>query len=125
MNGGYRMMNFLTEVINSLPGPIKMCNAVCIHMEGVAVQTLDEDKTDEVVRKNDTITLEINSITEEYHRFFHEMLAETRQSNPLFSGSPANMSTNIETKGGTDVVGFFAVYSVLQRFSQSPQRLTI
>ena len=93
------------------------------YMDGIPVQTLQEDKTDEIVREKDTITLEINGITEKYHHFFHEMMAEIRQSNPLFSGSPANMTTNIKTTGGTNAVGFFAVYSVsrISMVAKNPQ----
>jgi len=61
------------------------------------------------------ITLDTNrikvaaiSISEDEFTFYMDMMTETFGSGSIFSGPPANISTNIiNTSGGTDGVGFF------------------
>ena len=78
------------------------------YTNGAAVYYLMEENPDEVVNPGDTITLVMASITKEYYNFIVELMDETFEyRNPLFSGPPANVSTNISN----GAVGFFAAYS--------------
>jgi hypothetical protein len=74
---------------------------------GIPSQFLSTDKPDEVVEVGDTITFEINGITEEYYYYVIEAQSQVFGQTPLFGGPPANISTNIDN-GAT---GFFAAYS--------------
>ncbi|MBN1339930.1 MAG: DUF4249 family protein, partial [Bacteroidales bacterium] len=80
------------------------------YTNGVAVYYLFPDNgPDEEVLPGDTITLKMSSITKEYYRFIFELQDQTFEyRNPLFSGPPANITTNISNGG----CGFFAAYSV-------------
>lgn len=75
---------------------------------GALVGFLDPDDPREEPQSGDTITLRMSSITKEYYNYILELQDQTFQyRNPLFSGPPANVSTNIE-----NALGFFAAYSV-------------
>lgn len=76
--------------------------------EGITVQTLTLQKKDERPEPNDTITLELNSVTEQYYYFISRLQEETRYRNPVISGPPANVPSNL-TNGA---VGFFGTYPV-------------
>lgn len=80
------------------------------YVPGVVVQNLESSKKDEMVRAGDRITLEVNSITQEYYKYIIELTSETAQNTPLFSGPRANIRTNIE--GQRNAVGFFRAYSI-------------
>jgi archaellum component FlaF (FlaF/FlaG flagellin family) len=75
---------------------------------GIPTQFLDQNKEDEIIMPGDTITFEINGITEEYYKFVIEAQSEIFYQTPLFSGPPANISSNISN----DAIGFFTAYSV-------------
>lgn len=75
---------------------------------GITSQFLDDSKENEKAVKGDTVTFEINSITEEYFYFLFEAQSESFGQNPLFSGPPANISSNISN----GAIGFFTAYSV-------------
>lgn len=78
------------------------------YTNGVPVYFLNEDKPDEYVNVGDTITLRMSAITEDHFYFVADFLNETFEfRNPLFSGPPANISTNMSE----GAVGFFAAYS--------------
>jgi hypothetical protein len=73
---------------------------------GIMAGILDPDRPDEAPLPGDTITLVLANISEDYYNFILQLQDQTFQyRNPLFSGPPANVLTNIE--GGT---GFFAAY---------------
>ncbi|MDF1572385.1 MAG: DUF4249 domain-containing protein [Bacteroidales bacterium] len=78
------------------------------YISGLPIGFLNDDEEDEVVVPGDTITLEVNSITEEYYNFITEAQNEIFGNNPLFSGPPANVSTNLEN----GAVGIFTAYSI-------------
>lgn len=78
------------------------------YIKGAPSQFLDQDEQDESVQNGDTITFEINGITEEYYRFVMEAQSEIFYQSPVFSGPPANISSNISN----GAVGFFTAYSV-------------
>ena len=74
---------------------------------GALVGILDPDDPREVPAIGDTITLKMSNITKEYYNFILELQDQTFQyRNPLFSGPPANITTNIE-----NAHGFFAAYA--------------
>ena len=54
----------------------------------------------------DIFTLELSNITKEYASYMTELQTEIQPNDPLFSGPPANVSTNISN----DAVGYFACY---------------
>ncbi len=78
------------------------------YISGVPVGFLNNDNPVEFIQPGDTVTLEINSITREYYDFIFEAQSELFGNNPLFSGPPANVSSNL-TNGA---VGIFTAYSV-------------
>jgi len=75
---------------------------------GITSQFLDDAKDGEKATKGDTVTFEANGITEEYFNFLFEAQSESFGQNPLFSGPPANISSNISN----GALGFFTAYSV-------------
>ncbi len=76
---------------------------------GIPVYFLDQEKPEEVIKPGDTITLRMSEITKEYYNFILQLQDQTFQfRNPLFSGPPANISTNISNGG----LGFFAATAV-------------
>ncbi|NVO11853.1 MAG: DUF4249 domain-containing protein [Bacteroidales bacterium] len=77
---------------------------------GFPVYTLLKSKVEERVQRGDTITLEMDGITEEYFNFISDYILEYYPKMPIFSGPSANISTNIEPKN--KAVGFFAAYSI-------------
>lgn len=79
------------------------------YIAGLPIGFLDDDDDDEVVVPGDIVTLVVSSITEDYYSFITEAQNEIFGNNPLFSGPPANVSSNIE---GDDAVGIFTTYSI-------------
>ena len=71
------------------------------------VAFLDDEEEDEFLSPGDTVRLEINSVPEDYYAFVSEAQNEIFGNNPLFSGPPANVSTNISNNG----LGMFTAYS--------------
>jgi hypothetical protein len=78
------------------------------YIPGLPIGFLNDDDEDEMVLPGDTVMLELNSITGEYYNFIVEAQNEIFGNNPLFSGPPANVSTNIEN----GAVGIFTAYSI-------------
>jgi hypothetical protein len=79
------------------------------YTNGILVGFLDPDNPEEVPEPGDTITLKMSGITQDYFNFLVQLQDQTFQfRNPLFSGPPANVTTNIE--GAT---GFFSASSVV------------
>lgn len=77
------------------------------YTNGIAVGFLDPGKQEENLELGDTVTLKMSGITKEYYNFIFELQDVTFEyRNPLFSGPPANVSTNIPNASG-----FFAAYS--------------
>jgi len=76
---------------------------------GVMVGILDNEKSWEAVKPGDKVTLRMSCITEDYYRFVLELQDQTFQfRNPLFSGPPANVRTNIP-----HAHGYFTTYSTV------------
>jgi hypothetical protein len=77
------------------------------YTNGIMVGFLDANNPEEKPLPGDIITLKMSGITEDYYNFILQLQDQTSEyRNPLFSGPPANVITNIE--GAT---GFFAAYS--------------
>jgi hypothetical protein len=79
---------------------------------GLPVGFLIDDDPREAARPGDTITFELNAIDQPYFDFIADAQLEIAGNNPLFSGPPANIRTNIEN----GAQGVFAAYSI-QRVS--------
>jgi hypothetical protein len=78
------------------------------YVYGAPIAYLRSDKVDEVLKAGDLITVEMNSIGQEYASFITEAQSEIRGSNPLFSGPPANVKGNLSN----GAIGFFGAYSI-------------
>jgi hypothetical protein len=80
---------------------------------GAPIAYLQQHKDDEVLLEGDTVTVEMNSIGKSYANFIWEAQTEAGQSNPLFSGPPANVKGNISN----GALGFFSAYSVTRAYT--------
>ncbi|MCK4662236.1 MAG: DUF4249 domain-containing protein [Bacteroidales bacterium] len=79
------------------------------YTNGIGCQYLRNDKENEKAVIGDIITFEIDFITENYYKFILELIDETIWGyDPMFSGPPANISTNLNN----GALGFFAAYSI-------------
>jgi hypothetical protein len=75
---------------------------------GISVYYFNSRYEPEVVNPGDTITLRMGGITKDYYNFLIELMDQTFEyRNPLFSGPPANIRTNISN----EALGFFTAYS--------------
>ncbi len=74
---------------------------------GITAQYLSDDNGSEKAYPGDTITFEIDGITEAFFNFIQDAQSESFGNNPLFSGPPANIIGNISN----DALGFFTAYS--------------
>lgn len=75
---------------------------------GFPIAFLSDTVEREKVWPGDTVTLEMNSIEKEYYDFVTDAQLEFYGSNPLFSGPPANIRSNIDNDGK----GIFTAYSI-------------
>ncbi|MDR1403700.1 MAG: DUF4249 domain-containing protein [Tannerellaceae bacterium] len=81
---------------------------------GVSCFYLDQTEDKNLLRQGDLITMRIDGITKEYATFINDAQAELRGSDPIFSGPPANVGTNIVSKNPSahiQVSGFFTAFS--------------
>ncbi len=72
------------------------------YMHGIAVMGIDPED----IRHGDKITLVASLISEEYYNFILEAQTELQPHDPMFSGPPANVSTNVNN----GAIGYFAAY---------------
>jgi len=71
------------------------------YTNGIVVGFLDANNPEEKLESGDKVTLKMSGITEEYYNFIYELQDVTFEyRNPLFSGPPANVSTNIPDASG-------------------------
>jgi hypothetical protein len=76
------------------------------YIDGAAVAYVSNANTWEHLTPGDTIMIRMSGLTQEYYNFlFQVQMAEFNI--PLFSGPPANVSSNISNGG----IGFFTAYS--------------
>ncbi len=73
-----------------------------------------------VVQPGDTVTLLLSAISQEYFNFFSELQSESGISVPLFSGPPANISSNLRPGG---LGYFYARYEEQSAALADPNRL--
>lgn len=76
-------------------------------INGPTVQFFDEEQGD-TISNGDTITLEMDGITQDYYDFIGGVQTEISEKVPLFSGPSANVKGNISN----GALGFFAVMEV-------------
>lgn len=81
--------------------------------DGFPVYFLDSNKPDEVVRKGDTITLEMDRIPADYRNFLMAFIQEYYPKVPIFSSPSANIPTNVIP--ADKAAGFFTAYSVQRK----------
>jgi len=72
------------------------------YTSGAVVLFLNENE----VQPGDTFTLILSNITKEYADYMMGLQTEIQPHDPMFSGPPANVSTNISN----DAVGYFAAF---------------
>lgn len=78
------------------------------YTNGIGVGYLNQAKEKDVLSPGDVVTFQGCSITEDYFKFVQTLQTATGYQNPLFSGPPANVKSNVSD----GAVGFFAAYSV-------------
>jgi hypothetical protein len=78
------------------------------YTNGIGVGYLYQSDPRAVLKPGDVVTFQGCSITEDYFKFVQTLQTETGYQNPLFSGPPANVKSNVSD----GAVGFFAAYSV-------------
>jgi hypothetical protein len=78
------------------------------YTNGIGVGYLNQSDPRSVLKPGDVVTFQGCSITEDYFKFVQTLQTETGYQNPLFSGPPANVKSNVSD----GAVGFFAAYSV-------------
>jgi hypothetical protein len=77
------------------------------YIPGLPVGFLSDDNPREAVNPGDMVILEMDCIDQAYYNFVSEAQLEIVGYNPLFSGPPANVSSNID-----GAQGIFAAYSI-------------
>jgi len=87
------------------------------YTNGITSQILDDSNGTEKAYPGDTIGFEINGITEEFFNFIFEAQSEAFRSIPLFSGPPANITSNISN----GALGFFTAYSIERAWKIVPE----
>jgi hypothetical protein len=87
------------------------------YTNGITAQFLNDANPSEKAKAGDIITFEINAITEEFYKFVIEAGTEASPGNPLFSGPPANIRSNISNGG----LGFFTAYSLDRKTKVVPE----
>jgi len=87
------------------------------YTNGISVQYLDDFKPGEKVYAGDTVVFEMYGISKDYFNFIIEAQTELRGSNPMFSGPPANVSTNLSN----DALGFFAAVNIKRASAIAPE----
>lgn len=82
--------------------------------KGLTCFYLDQEDPLSVLIPGDTVTLRVDIFTKEYADFMYNAQMEVEERNPIFSGPPANVETNIKSKYNPKelpVVGFFSAFS--------------
>lgn len=87
------------------------------NFNGFEVGLFDQEKQDEILHNNDEITLEVYAFNKEYHDYLFELQSIASRQNPLTSGVPANIRSNVSN----GAIGFFTAYSI----SRAKTRLII
>ena len=72
------------------------------YLNGVTVMGFYEEE----LKPGDKFTLILSTITEDYYNYIIDLQTEISMNIPIFSGPPANVSTNVDN----GAVGYFAAY---------------
>ena len=88
------------------------------YTNGIVSQFLNDKKSNEKVKHGDTITFELNGITQDYFTFLIEAQTEISPKTPLFSGPSSNVKSNISN----NALGYFTAYSLKRASIRVPQR---
>lgn len=83
------------------------------YYDGYPAYFLSDERSDEKVKANDTLTVEMYGITKDYYNFIVDFITEYFPKVPMFSGPSADISTNIEPKD--KAVGIFTAYSIRRK----------
>ncbi len=75
---------------------------------GIPIGYYSDDDPREQLNPGDTVTLELHSIESSYYDFVGDAQLEIFGNNPLFSGPPANIRSNIDN----GAMGAFTAYSI-------------
>jgi len=75
---------------------------------GAAIGYFQAEYPEEILKEGDKITARMGRITEAHYHFMLDVSTETGFQNPLFSGPPANIRSNISDGG----IGFFGAFTV-------------
>ena len=87
--------------------------------QSIVEEDSDGEVTDHVLQLDDVVTLEVQSINEDYFDFIVAVDEETGIKIPLFSGPSANVPTNISN----NALGFFRVYSIARSSIEVTQEI--
>jgi len=102
----WKNSDFLTDTLSKYSvQPDDFFNGSYIY--GLPVGFFWDDDPREALHPGDTVTLELNSIEKAYYDFVVDAQLEIMGNNPLFSGPPANVRSNIDNGGK----GIFTAYS--------------
>jgi hypothetical protein len=99
------LQGFFTQNDDYIPGK---------EIIGLPVFYLDQENAQSHLKPGDFVTVQIEGITHEYAVFIGNARQELYGSDPLFSGPPANIETNIRSLAPTPdilISGFFTAYS--------------
>jgi len=83
-------------------------------LNGLSCFYLDQEEDKTRLEEGDLVTLRVDVITKEYAEFLENAQSEVAGNNPIFSGPPANVQTNIKAVDPANlspIVGFFSAYS--------------
>lgn len=75
---------------------------------GAAIGYFQAEYPEEVLKEGDEITARMGRITEAHYDFMLDVSTQSGFQNPLFSGPPANIRSNISDGG----IGFFGAFTV-------------
>ncbi|MCX7986032.1 MAG: DUF4249 domain-containing protein [Bacteroidales bacterium] len=103
----YKNQSLLTDSIHEVP---VINNVDTTYVYGDMFCFLNDNRADEKLSDNDTITIEMLAIDENYRNFLSALDDEYGTRSPLFSGPSANLPTNIMPSD--KAVGYFAGYAI-------------
>ncbi len=101
MFNGMRNGNMITDTVSRVNiSDDRLYNGN--YTSGAVVLALYKDE----LEPGDIFTLILSNITEEYANYMTDVQLELQANNPMFSGPPANVRTNV----GNNAVGYFAAF---------------
>jgi hypothetical protein len=101
MFNAYRNDTLITDTISEVStGNDELIDGT--YMNGIIVMGFGEEE----LKPGDKFTLVLSNISEDYYNYIIELQTEISLSVPIFSGPPANVSSNVNN----GAVGYFAAY---------------